>query len=273
MFTYIREGFRATVRQPFLLLILFLYRFCWGIVLYKLSQSVILPLLHRYPDQAEVDAQARLFLAEGQFVLFKTDISHSYLWLLLGLLVARMILTPVLNAGVYFSLAHTEFNSGYRFFRGIVELIRPYSLYYAIQMILTLAPLWWVLPELRDAVLGAGTITGLVKGAFPYAALMLLYGFLLHLLFLYIQLGRVTSGTLSQSIGTALRSLPLALGIAALILLVSSLAAMAVLGASVYWAGFWALVFYQAYRFVQTLFSVWGIAAQQQLYREKTGMV
>lgn len=273
MFTYLKDGFRASLRQPFSVLVLFLYRFCWGIALYKLSQSVVLPLLHRYPDQAGFETQTRLFLAEGQFVLFKTDISHPYLWLLAGLLVFRMVLTPVLNAGLFFSLTHTHLNAGYRFVRGVAELGRAYALYYAVRVALTLAPLWWVLPKLRDAFLGASSYPDLAKEVLPYAAVMLGYGFLLHLLFLYIQFGRIRSEPLASSIGTALRSLPLILGIAALLLLVSALVSLAVLGGTMLWAGFWALVIYQAYRFVQTLFSVWAIAAQHRLYSAKTGSI
>jgi hypothetical protein len=270
MFTYIKEGFRASLRQPFSVLVLFLYRFCWGIALYKLSQSVVLPLLHRYPDQSGFEAQSRLFLAEGQFVIFKTDISHSYLWLLAGLLAFRMVLTPLLNAGLFFSLTHTHLNAGYRFVRGVAELGRAYTVYYAVQVVLTLAPLWWVLPKLRDAFLGASSYTDLAKDLLPYASVMLCYGFLLHLIFLYLQFGRLRSESLTSSLGTALRSLPLILGIAAVLLLVSALMSLAVLGGTVMWAGFWALVMYQGYRFIQTLFSVWGIAAQHLLYSAKT---
>lgn len=272
MFTYIKEGFRASLRQPFPVLVLFLYRFVWGVTLYKLSQSIVLPLLHRYPDGDGFAAQSRLFLAEGQFVLFKTDISHSYLWLLAGLLALRMVLTPLLNAGLFYSLANTQFNAGYRFVRGIAELTKPYALIYAIQMALTLIPLWWVLPELKSVFLTAGSYQELLRGALPYASVMLVYGFLLHLLFLHIQFGYVHSEPLSRSVGTALRSLPLILGIGGLIVLAGTLASLAVLGGSILWAGFWALVVYQAYRFVQTLVSVWGIASQHRLFTAKSGL-
>lgn len=272
MFTYIKEGFRASLRQPFPVLVLFLYRFVWGVTLYKLSQSIVLPLLHRYPDSEGFAAQTRLFLAEGQFVLFKTDISHSYLWLLAGLLGFRMLLTPLLNAGLFFSLANTQFNAGYRFVRGIAELYKPYTLIYACQMALTLIPLWWVLPELKTAFLTAASNQDLLRNVMPYASVMLIYGFLLHLLFLHIQFGYVHSGTLTHSLGTALKSLPLVLGIGALLVGIGTLASLAVLGGSILWAGFWALVIYQGYRFLQTLFSVWGIAAQHRLFTAKSGL-
>jgi hypothetical protein len=271
MFTYIKEGFRASLRQPFPVLVLFLYRFIWGIALYKLSQSIVLPLLHRYPDGEGLGTQARLFLAEGQFVLFKTDVSHSTLWLLAGLLAVRMLITPLINAGLFYSLVHTQFNAGYRFVRGVAELGRSYALIYAVRMALTLIPLWWVLPHVRDAFFGAASYQHLLRELLPSGGVMLAYGFLLHLLFIHIQFGRAHSEPLSRSIGTAVRSLPLVLGIGALLLVVASLASLAVFGGSFLWAGFWALAVYQAYRLVQTLFSVWGIAAQHRLFSAKTG--
>lgn len=269
MFIYMKDGFRSAMRQPFPVLVLFLYRFGWGIGLYKLVQSVILPLLHRYPEQAGLASQNQLFLAEGQFVLLKTSISHSYFWLLLALLLIRMIGTPLFNAGLFFSLSHTEYNAGYRFVRGIAELWRSFTLLYLLRMALTLAPLWWVLPKVKASFFTAASYSDLVKDALPLAAIMLGYGFLLHLLFLYIQFGKARSDSLGRSVGTAIRCLPLMLGTAVLILLAAALCSLAVLTSSVIWAGFWMLVVYQGYRFFQTLFSVWGIAAQHELYAAK----
>lgn len=270
MFTYIKKGFRATLQQPFPLLVLFLYRFGWGIALYKLSQSVILPLLHRYPEKTGFDEQTRLFLAEGQFILLKTNISHSYFWLLAVLLAVRMIVTPLLNAGLFFSLSNTHYNAGYRFVRGIKELGASYALLYAAQIALTVLPLWRVLPRIKSAFLTAGTYQDLAQTTLPYISFMLLYGFLLHLLFLYLQFGKVKSDSMGRSLKTSLLSLPLALGIAVFLLLAAALCSLAVLGSSILWAGFWTLVIYQAYRFVQTLFSVWGIASQHELYAVKS---
>ncbi|MDF2649748.1 MAG: hypothetical protein K0Q73_5553, partial [Paenibacillus sp.] len=49
MATYIKSGFRAALRQPFATIVLFLYQMGWGILLYKLVQGVLVPLMHRYP--------------------------------------------------------------------------------------------------------------------------------------------------------------------------------------------------------------------------------
>lgn len=273
MSSYLKQGMLAAIRQPFLLVTLFLYRFAWGFFLYKICQSVVLPLLYRFPGNDVSETQVRLFLAEGQFVLMKTDISRSYLWLLLGIVIAKMVLTPILNAGILFSFANTQFNSGYRFFRGIVELSGTYALYYAAQMVLTLAPLWWIWPKVQAVFLKGGPYETIIRGALPYAGLMLGYGFLLHLLFLYLQFGKAWANPILRTLGTASRSLPAILGIAVVITAITVLLSLAVLGAVLLWAGFWALALYQAYRLVQTLLSLWGIASQHQLYKTKTVLI
>lgn len=270
MFKYIKAGFRSTLSQPFPVLVLFLYRFGWGIALYKLAQSYILPLLRRYPDSEGLESQTRLFLAEAQFVLLKTDISHSVLWLLLALLAVRMMLTPLLNAGLLFSLTNPHYNAGYRFVRGVAELWKSYALLYAGQTLLTLLPLWWVLPRMKAAFLSAGSYQEMAGELLPHLALLLGYSFVVRLVFLYLQLGRAESHSLPRSLGIALKALPIMLGVAALLFLIASLCSLAVLGSAIAWAGFWMLALYQAYRFIQTLFSVWGIASQQEIYKTRS---
>lgn len=266
MFKYIKTGLRSTLNQPFSILVLFLYRFGWGMVLYKLAQSLILPMLHRYPNVEGLESQNQLFLAEAQFVLLKTDISHSVLWLLAALLAIRMVLTPLLNAGLLFSLSNPHYNAGYRFVRGIKELWKSYALLYAGQTLLTLLPLWWVLPRMKTGFLSARTYPEMASELLPLLALLLGYSFVVRLCFLYLQLGRATSHSAGRALRIAVKSLPMMLGVAVLLLLAASLCSLAVLGSTIVWAGFWMLVLYQAYRFIQTLFSVWGIASQQEIY-------
>ncbi|WJH35770.1 hypothetical protein N6H14_07520 [Paenibacillus sp. CC-CFT747] len=145
MIGYIKEGWKEAARQPFLLVLLFVYRLVWGIVLYRMVQSVVVPLMHRYAGGIS-KSQVQLFLAEGEFQLTKTDLSHSYLWMLLAVMLARMFVTPLLNAGVYYSLSHPHLNMGYRFFKGIRELGRSFFLLYLVQMLLTAAPAYFLLP-------------------------------------------------------------------------------------------------------------------------------
>jgi hypothetical protein len=268
MYRYLKEGWKAALQQPFLLLVLFAYRLAWGVVLYSIVKSIIVPLLHRYPGTQVSGGQTQLFLAEGQFRLLKTDIMDSYLWLMLGLLLARMIVTPLLNAGIYYSLQQTQLNSGYRFFKGIRELGSSFMLYYLLQMILTLAPLYVLLPQWSQ-LLFTGSYKSAIMTLLPYAAGFLMYGYILHLLFMYLQFGRASERGWTESIGVVIHSiLPIA-GISLLFLLGTFLFTTFAASAVWIWASFWAILLYQAYRLIQTFFELWVITAQRQLYSTK----
>lgn len=270
MIRYVKEGWTSAWRQPFVLLTMFVYRFAWGFALYSLSRSIVLPLLHRYPGQSISETQVQLFYAEGQFQLLKTNVADNYLWLLLGLLLARMALSPLLNAAVYYSVTRPEENAGYRFFKGIKKLALPFIGYYALRMALTLAPLPLLLPRIKSVLAKSISYQAMGMELLPYLIGALLYGALLHLAFVYIQLGRAEERPMGVSIGIWFRAFLTMLGVALIVFLTAILVSGIVVFASLMWAGLWALIFYQCYRFMQTMFDLWGITSQHRLYVEKS---
>jgi hypothetical protein len=269
VYSYIKGGWKAAWKQPFLVLILFAYRLGWGIAFYGIVQSIVVPLLHRYPGIQAAKGQTELFLAEGQFQLLKTDFIDSYLWLFLGLLLTRMIITPMLNAGIYYSLRQTHLNSGYRFFKGIRELGGAFLLYYLVQMLLTLAPLYILLPKWGQILLG-GDYTSTVFVLIPLITGYLVYGYLLHLGFMYLQFGRAWSRPWSESIWIAVRYMVSIIGISILFMLGSVLVATIATSVIWIWASLWTLILYQAYRLIHTFIYLWVITTQQQLYSTKS---
>lgn len=272
MYSYIKEGWRAAWKQPFLVLILFTYRLGWGIVLYRIVQSIVVPLLHRFPDIQAAGGQTELFLAEGQFQLLKTNFIDSYLWLFLGLLLTRMVITPMLNAGIYYSLSQTHLNSGYRFLKGIRELGGVFLLYYLAQMAITLAPLYFLLPKWGSILLG-GEYNSTLLVLIPLITGYLLYGYILHLVFMYLQFGKAWSRPWSESLRIALRSILSIIGISILFMLGSALIATIATSVLWIWASLWTLILYQAYRLVHTFVHLWLVTSQQQLYSTKTETV
>jgi hypothetical protein len=269
MYNNIKGGWKAAWKQPFLVLVLFAYRLGWGIALYGIVQSIVVPLLHRYPGVQAAGGQTELFLAEGQFQLLKTDFIDSYLWLFLGLLLTRMIITPMLNAGIYYSLRQTHLNSGYRFFKGIRELGGVFLLYYLLQMVLTLAPLYFLLPKWGQILL-SGYYTSTVFLLIPFIAGYLVYGYILHLGFMYLQFGKAWSRPWSETMRIALRRMVSIVGISILFMLGSALLATIATSVLWIWASLWTLILYQAFRLILTFFHLWVITTQQQLYSTKT---
>jgi hypothetical protein len=269
MYSYIKGGWSAAWKQPFLVLVLFAYRLGWGIALYKIVQSIVVPLLHRFPDIHANGGQTELFLAESQFQLLKTDFIDSYLWLFLGLLLTRMIITPMLNAGIYYSLSQTHLNSGYRFFKGIRELGGIFLLLYLLQMALTLAPLYFLFPKWGNILLG-GEYNSTLLVLIPLITGYLVYGYILHLVFMYLQFGKAWSRPWRESLRIALRSILSIVGISILFMLGSALIATIATSVLWIWASLWTLILYQAYRLVHTFVHLWVITSLQQLYSTKT---
>lgn len=269
MTPYFKSGFRTALQQPFAVITMFLYQMGWSVLLYKLVQSVLVPLMHRYPDSTQPKQTVQLFLAEGQFQLFKTDLAHSYLWWLAALLGCRMLLTPMLNAGIYYSLAHTEQNAGYRFFKGIKELTLPFLICYVLQIACTLLPLIWLLPKSSHILSGTSSLEAAALDLLPWLLGLLIYGFLLRLVFMYIQFALVTkNGVLSTLLTFIRHSLPI-VSMALLLLLLSGLLAGTAIIATYIWAGLIALIIYQMHPLFGMFLQMWTITSQFQLWSAK----
>ncbi|WP_174807027.1 hypothetical protein [Paenibacillus elgii] len=269
MWNRIKKGWVIAWHQPFAVFALFFYNLLWGVVLYKLIQSVVLPLLHRYPGGALPGESVRLFWVEGQFQLMKTDLIVPYLWTGLGLIGLRMLLHPALNAGVFYSLRHGELNAGYRFVAGIRKLFFPFLGLYALQLVLSIGPLYWLVPYAAKQFAVHASYISLGQALLPALALYAAYLFLLQLLFLFLQIGKTDGRSSLYTLLFAFRHLPVialaALAVAALSLVLAA----AVMVSSFWWAGFAALVLMQAYRLVQMFFKVWEIGTQYALWAEK----
>lgn len=264
-----KTGLRAALQQPFAVIALFLYQMGWGALLYKLVQSVLVPLMHRFPGGGQPKQAMQLFLAEGQFQLLKTDLSHSYLWWLAALLGARMLLTPMLNAGVYYSLTHRHQNAGYRFFKGIKELTLPFLITYFVRMVLSLLPLLWLLPKVQTIYAHTTSYEEAALQMLPWLLGLLSYGFLLNLLFMYVQFAIAARiGIISTFITFIRYSLPI-LGLALLILLISGLLTGITVTATYIWAGLVALLIYQLYPLFNMFLQMWAITSQYQLWTAK----
>jgi hypothetical protein len=267
---YIKIGCAEALKQPFAVIALFLYQLIWSLALYKFVQSIVVPLMHRYPGADQPKSAMQLFLAEGQFRLLKTDLANSYLWWILGLLIVRMVMTPFLNAAVYYSLAHTRLHAGYRFFKGIKELAVPFLAYYVIQMILTLGPLAWLLPKAKDLLAQHSTFQAAGLAILPWFAVYLIYGCLLHLCFMYLQFAKTTGKGILYTLILFVRYSLWIMGLSALLMLLSGILASIAITAAYIWAGFIALLVYQCFPIIKMFIKMWAITTQFELWTVKT---
>ncbi len=266
---HVKQGWQLAVKHFYLIILLFLYQLLWGFFLYRFIDSVVAPLLRRYPGAYPSDAAAQAFMTEAQFQLFKTDLISPYVWTLGGLLAVRMLLTPLFNAGLFYSFNQARSDGSTRFLEGIRQKWKPVVLLYWIEAILSIAPAWYVLPRSLDALMESGSTPELLQAILPGAALWLLWGTLLHLLFLAMQLGAASGEGIFRALWRALRNF---LSYAAISLIMWGIGAAAGLVAtslSMLWAGLFALILHQGYHLVRTLMKVWTIAAQYDCLQTK----
>lgn len=266
---HLLQGWRLSLKHFPVIIMLFLYQLLWGFFLYRAVQSVVIPLLKRYPDSMSDNSSVRLFLLEAQFQLTKTEIIEPYLWMLGGLLAARMLLTPFIQAGLAYSLHHTCDDRGTHFLRGIRRAWKPMMALYAAEMTLLLAPAWWLLPVISRLLHTSGSGEQLLLSALPYLCGWLLWGGLLHLLFRAAQFGVVARKGWHASITSALRSLlPLA-AISLALLGISLLLSLVASAVSMIWAGLLALILHQAFYLIRSLLKVWAMASQYQTWQSR----
>jgi hypothetical protein len=264
----LKMGWDMTVRHKYVLVLLFLYRLLWGFFLYRFVDSVITPVLARYPDEHPNSDAAHLFLIEAQFRLLKTDLVDDVLWLLGGLLLLRMVLTPLIHAGLFYSFRHSAEEEGTRVLSGVRRAWRPVTLLYWMENALILLPAAWLLPLAKDRFFSEPSLTNWLLGLLPYAASWLLYGFAVHLVCQFMQFGAAAREGIVRSLGLAFRRAFPLLGITLVMLGIGLAVSAAAWAISLLWSGFLAVTLHQAFHFVRSLLKLWTSASQFHVWRD-----
>ncbi|MHA6482018.1 hypothetical protein ACX1C1_08945 [Paenibacillus sp. strain BS8-2] len=263
MKTHISQGWRLTFKHFHLVLLLFVYQLAWGFYLYRAVDEIVSPLLRRLPAVGSSSEVMRHFVTEAQIQLFKTDLIEPYLWTLAILFIIRMLLTPLFNAGLFYSF-HEQSRSGgtTRFLEGIKRTWKPLMLLYAVQASLTAAPGIWLLPRGLDALVYSASYEELALTLLPGALAWIVWGTLLHLLFLAMQFGAAAGEGIFVSLWRSIRGFLPYMTVSLVMWGIGAGLGLAVSSLSVVWAGLIALIVHQGYYFVKTLVKVWTIAAQ-----------
>ncbi|NHN31998.1 hypothetical protein [Paenibacillus agricola] len=265
----LKNGLLQAWSQPFAVCLLFIYNLLWGVLLYALIRSIVVPLLHRYPSPELPREAVHLFWLEGQFQLMKTDLMYPYLWWGLALLLVRLLFTPLLSAGLYYSLEHLELNAGYRFMQGIRKLALPFILLYAIQIVLVIVPFYLLGPKLMEAYSTQHSLAAITWYMAPWILGYLAYLFLLNTVFMYMQFGLAGGKSPTWSLGLLIRNLAPVMLLALITLVVTVTITALVMASAMVWAGFAALLVVQAYRLVQVFGKIWMITSQHTLWNAK----
>lgn len=272
MKTHIAQGWRLAFKHVHLVLLLFLYQFGWGFFLYRVIDDTVSPILRRLPDSGSSEAVMQHFVTEAQIQLFKTDLIQPYLWMLAGLLLARMLLTPLFNAGLFYSFHEQTRSDGSgksRFVEGIKRTWRPIMLLYAAQAVLTVLPGVWLVPRGLDALIRSASYEELALTLLPGILAWAAWGALLHLLFLAMQFGAVSGEGIFASLWRSMRLFLPYVGVSLLMWGIGASIGLVLSSISLVWAGLIALILHQSYYLIKTWMKVWTIAAQYECLQAK----
>lgn len=272
MLSLLHAGWKTTKEHPWMITVLFLYQFAWGFVLYLFIQSIVMPLLHRYPDDVLSSTGVQVFLAESQFMIFKTDITHTVIWMLITLLAARMLITPLLNAGIYYSIERAEQTQIRPFIEGIKLLSRSFYLIYTVQIVLLLLPLYWVIPYVQQLLQSFFSLEALIIEFIPLVLGYLFYSAFIRLCTMYVQFGKAGNSPFINTLMLVGKNMLPILSLKFLLLLISLFLLGINLSISMLWAGFFAVILHQVYHLVKTIFKLWEICSHYQLWHSKKGV-
>ncbi|GIP46058.1 hypothetical protein J45TS6_45170 [Paenibacillus sp. J45TS6] len=271
MKVYVSEGFKSMREHYFVVLFLFIYQLVWGMFLYKIVSSAVVPLLMRYPDPPPHELSKVLFWMEGQLSLSVSPLVHQYAWLLFLMFLIRMLMTPLIRAGLLHSL-HEQGNTakGLAFFQGIKQHWKKTSLFYFIEVILLLIPAYWIVPVILPNLITAIYNLSVLTKVIPYLLLWMIYGYAIKQLLLYCQIGLIGKRSGSVSIWICIRyAVPVAL-----VSLLLGFITLAIFGSftavSFIWTGLLALILQQSYHLIRSIMNVWKISAHFSLWYSKS---
>ncbi|WP_379137535.1 hypothetical protein [Paenibacillus sp. sgz500958] len=271
----ISRGFKSMKEQIYILILLFIYRLLWGYFLYGFIRDAIVPVLLRYPnEQAGGSGIGRLqFFIEGQYSLAGDPGVQKWLWLLLGITVLRLLISPFIRAGLIHEL-HQESKGerGLFFFPGMKLFGLPIMIFSLIEWILALIPLYWLAPILYKLLLSSYLDHKLLLQAVPYTAAWLVYIYFIRLCLLYMQFGYTGRTGMFSSLLLCLRHIIPASGISLLLGAGGFLVLLLCSITSVFCPGLPAILIRQLSPLPSTFFKMWGLSAQYHLWDSKNSL-
>lgn len=272
MRTSITRGWQSMKEQFYILILLFIYRLLWGYFIYGFIRSAVVPILLRYPDNNAGGSEMGrlLYYVEGQLSLNTDPEIRTWLWMLLGIVVLRLLISPFIRAGLLHELHQEQKGErGLFFFPGMKIYGFPVLIFSLIEWVLALLPFYWLAPKMYGLLLSSLLNYTLLLQLVPYVLVWLIYIFIVRLFLLYMQFGYTGGTGMFSSLFICLRSLIPAIGISIvlgagglLLLLVGGLTGLLCPGLP-------ALLIRQLSPLPSTLFKMWGVAAQYHLWRSK----
>lgn len=272
----LKNGLFRVGRLPLLMSLFFLYQLLWGVILYRVVKSVMIPILFRLPDKQTAPELFHFFLIESQIKLLKTDVAIPALMIASTLIVLRLVITPMLNAGLYYTIQNGESDKPQLtlFAEGIRKHSLAYFFIHAAQWTMMLLPIVLFVPvaskeellQLVASIVQSSNETILVA----ILTSVLLYFALIRLIVMYVCFGRLEQRSVFKSLARWGRhALPTAL-ITIGMLIVYALAFSTLSAMTLKMAGFTALLVYFGGYAIRLLFKCWEVSTLGHYYTSET---
>ncbi|MNJ37589.1 hypothetical protein D3C77_324170 [compost metagenome] len=271
---YVREGWGRVKGQFPSVIILFLYQLLWGFFLYRIINQIIISLLERYPDSSLQEMSRLLFIFEGQLgYQHNSDIKLALIFII-GMIGLRILLSPLIQAGILYGLVpEGSRKSGLSLFRGMQQFGKPVFLIYIVEWLLIFSPAYFIFPKLSHhfvTLFQTGVTLPLLLTVTAYLAFWLSYSWIVRQCSLFIQFGFLFQQKITPSFLVFLRSI--LKGILISCVLGLSLVGISILFGSLsfVWTGILALVLQQCFPLFRSIFTVWRVTAQYQLWEQSS---
>jgi hypothetical protein len=144
MFKPVHSGFFLMTRQKSVLLIIFLWQALWSWIYFTVIKEVVQNVMLRFPNDTFSPVSRSLFSFEGEFLLLKTSFAVPTLSVILTLLSIRYLFSPIIQAGLYYSLKENRERPLYQFLKGIRKWGLTFYLTNGVKWLLIALPLFWL---------------------------------------------------------------------------------------------------------------------------------
>lgn len=259
----LHQGWSVTKRHVNIILLYFIYQAIWGFVLYRIIDHIVSPLLLRYPKITNSSEAMQLFWIETEFNLMKTDMIVPYIWSLAGLLLLRMMITPIIQSGMYYSLFEMSQGAERTAFRkGIAATWKPMMLVYWLKSIAILVPLVYLLRPLIFIQDPQAAFTSLLDQPGWLWIGFILWATMISLLSYMITLGIGAKLSPVQALLSTIKHTARVLIIGITLTCCYLLISLPIHTLSIVWVTFISFVLYQLLPLVRVVFKVWTISAQ-----------
>ncbi len=270
---YVQKGWPVTYEQRFILCLLFIYHIGWNVMVYALVNRSISLFMYRFPSADQSDTAVQLFLADLILQLSQPAFLSQHAIYFLLLIGIRVLLAPVLHAGIYNSIASSKAQPGYRFASGVRRFSCSFAKIQLIALLVMLCPIFVIIPLVTEHIPRINIDDFPFLKLFLWVSGLLLYTCMVKISVMYIQFARVSETTVRQGLCLSLR-MARSIGSIAITLFIIKFICVGIYFSIAYLnTGLFAHVIYLICLCVHIYFSVWTIASHYQLWIAKRHLV